>query len=62
MAIELMLTQLKFINHLANGTMVCEKVLDTLEMASNHTRQVVIHNIADIIDMTHHNEIMNRIM
>lgn len=62
MDIELILAQLKFVDHLTNGDTVCEKVFDTLEMASNNTRQVIIRSLEDIIDLTRHNDVVKKLM
>lgn len=62
MNIELLLTQLKFIDHLTNGEVVCEQIFDILENASSESRTIVIKNLADIIDLTKHNEVVTNLM
>lgn len=62
MEIGLILAQMKFVDHLTHGDMVCEKIFDILELASNESRQVIIKSLEDIVDLTRHNDIVNKLM
>lgn len=62
MDIELILAQLKFVDHLANGDVVCEKLFEILELAVSDARQAVIRSLEDIIDLTRHNDVAKKLM
>lgn len=62
MQIELLLTQLKFIDHLSNGEIVCDQVFEILQHASDESRPIIIKNLADIVDLTKHNEVVAKLM
>lgn len=62
MEIELILAQLKFVDHLANGDVVCEKLFEILELAADDARQAIIHSLEDIVDLTRHNDVAKKLM
>lgn len=62
MEIELLLAQLKFVDHLAHGEFVFEEVFDALETASENARDIIIRSLEDIIDLTRHNEVIEKLM
>lgn len=61
MEIDLLLAQLKFVDHLSNGEFVCEKIFEILELASNDSRQTIIKSLEDIIDLTRHNDVIEKL-
>lgn len=62
MTIELLLSQLKFVDHLANGDLVCERIFEILEMATENARQTIMRSLEDIIDLTRHNDVVKKLM
>lgn len=62
MEIELLLVQLKFVDHLSHGEFVCEEVFDALETASDDARRIIIRSLEDIIDLTRHNDVIEKLM
>lgn len=62
MEIELILAQLKFVDHLTNGEIVCEKLFDIFELAANDARQAIIRSLEDIVDLTRHNDVARKLM
>lgn len=62
MEIELLLAQLKFVDHLSHGEFVCEEVFDALETASDDARSIIIRSLEDIIDLTRHNDVIQKLM
>lgn len=62
MEIELLLAQLKFVDHLSHGEFVCEEIFDALETASEDARRIIIKSLEDIIDLTRHNDVIEKLM
>lgn len=62
MEIELLLTQLKFVDHLSHGEFVCEEIFDALETASDDARRIIIRSLEDIVDLTRHNDVVQKLM
>lgn len=62
MEIELILAQLKLVDHLANGDVVCDKLFEILELATDDARQAIIRSLEDIIDLTRHNDVVKKLM
>ena len=62
MEVELILTQLKMIDHIANGEMLCEKIFEILQLANNRSRQAIIRSLEDIVDLMRHNEVVQKLM
>lgn len=62
MEIFLLLTQLKFVDHLSHGDFVAEKIFEILEVASDEARPTVIKSLEDIIDLNRHNDIIEKLM
>lgn len=62
MDIELILYQLKFVDHLTNGDLVCDKIFEILEVASDNARQTIMRSLEDIIDLTRHNDVVKKLM
>lgn len=62
MEIDLLLAQLKFVDHLSHGDFVCEEVFDALETASNDARRTIIRSLEDIVDLTRHNDVIDKLM
>lgn len=62
MHIELLLMQLKFVDHQANGETVCDKLMNIFESASNAACETIVKGIEDIVDLTRHNAVTERLM
>lgn len=62
MEIDLLLAQLKFVDHLSHGEFVCEEIFDALETASNDARSTIIKSLEDIVDLTRHNDVIDKLM
>lgn len=62
MEIDLLLAQLKFVDHLSHGDFVCEKIFEVLEFATGDAQQIIIKSLEDIIDLTRHNDVINKLM
>lgn len=62
MEIDLILAQLKFVDHLTNGDMVCDKMFEILDLATNDARQTIIRSLEDIVDLTRHNDVVKKLM
>lgn len=62
MDIELLLAQLKFVDHLSHGELVCTEIFDALETASADARRTIIKSLEDIVDLTRHNDVIEKLM
>lgn len=62
MEINLLLAQLKFVDHLSHGDFVCEKMFEILELASGDIQEVIIKSVEDIVDLTRHNDVIEKLM
>lgn len=62
MEIDLLLAQLKFVDHLSHGDFVYEEVFDALETASDDARRTIIRSLEDIVDLTRHNDVVQKLM
>lgn len=62
MDIELLLAQLKFVDHLSHGEFVCDEVFEALEAASYDARRIIIKSLEDIIDLMRHNDVIEKLM
>ncbi|XP_031621413.1 Fanconi anemia group D2 protein [Contarinia nasturtii] len=62
MEIELLLAQLKFVDHLSHGDFVCTEIFDALETASTDARRTIIKSLEDIVDLTRHNDVIEKLM
>lgn len=60
MEIDLLLAQLKFVDQLSHGEFVYEEIFDALETASD--RRTIIRSLEDIIDLTRHNDVIEKLM
>lgn len=62
MEIDLLLAQLKFVDQLSHGDFVYEEIFDALETASDDARRTIIRSLEDIIDLTRHNDVVEKLM
>lgn len=62
MEIDLLLAQLKFVDHLSHGELVCEQIFEALETASDDARCTIIKSLEDIVDLTRHNDVIEKLM
>lgn len=62
MEIALLLAQLKFVDQLSHGEFVCEEIFDALDSASEDARRAIIKSLEDIIDLTRHNDVIEKLM
>lgn len=60
--VDLMLSELKYLNIVEHGDIVSLKVFRVFEMATTNYQQVIIRSIPDIIDVGHHDEAMEKLM
>lgn len=61
MEIDLLLAQLKFVDHLEHGEFVCEQMFEILELATGDARQTIIKSLEDIVDLTRHNDVIEKL-
>lgn len=62
MEINLLLAQLKFVDHLSHGDLVCDKIFEILELAEGDIQGVIIKCVEDIVDLTRHNDVIDKLM
>lgn len=60
--IELILSQLKFVDHLSNGNNLCDKMMEILQLAESNVQQTIIRYLQDIIDTKRHNDVVVALM
>lgn len=60
--VELILSQLRFVDHFANGNTLFERMLEILELVGSEARQTIIRYLPDIIDSSKHNAIVEKLM
>ena len=61
--IQLILSQLKFVDHIKNGEMIFDNICEILELAkSTSTKQVIINGLEDVVDMSFHDRLVRKLM
>lgn len=60
--VDLILSELKYLNIIEHGDMVSFKIFQLLELATAKYQQIIIRSIPDIIDVGRHDEAMERLM
>lgn len=62
MDINLLLAQLRFVDHLSHGDLVCEKIFEILEIASGDVQEMIIKSVEDIVDLTRHDDVIAKLV
>lgn len=62
MEIDMLLAQLKFVDHLSHGDFVCAEIFEALETASDNARRTIIRSLEDIVDLNRHNDVIEKLM
>lgn len=60
--VDLMLSELKYLNIVEHGDIVSLKIFQVFELATTNYQQVIIRSIPDIIDVGRHDEAIERLM
>lgn len=60
--VDLILSELKFLNVVEHGDIVSLKIFQVFELATTNYQQVIIRSMPDIIDVGRHDEALERLM